>query len=71
MIVKKDKIKIVTNKSNRLIYADKAIYNDEFIALINGTEKSKTCTIHNVGEFADKKAAIDFVKEKKWEIPKE
>lgn len=64
--VDKKGIKAVTGKSNRLIYADKIIYDNEFITLIDGTERSKTWTKHNVEEFVDEKAALIYIEEKKW-----
>jgi hypothetical protein len=69
MISEKDGVKTITGKSNRLVYASKAVYENELIALIDGTEKSKTWTIHSVEEFNDKSEAIAYIEERGWEVP--
>ena len=60
-------IKKITGASQRLISNETL----GFIALIEGTKKSKTWTKQDVEEFTKREMAITRITEKKWDVPDE
>ena len=56
--------KLVTGKMQRLVSNDKI----GVIALIDGTDRTATWTIHDVEEFATEELAMDRIEEKKCEL---
>ena len=64
MIVYKEKYKIVTEKKFRLVYYDKKV-----IVIINGTDKSKTWTKHDIQELDTYNKALSKVEELNLELP--
>ena len=64
-------IKKITGKKFRLVYVKSLISEKEFVIIIDGTEQSKTWTIHSVQEVDTYEKVLEKIEELGLIIPEE
>ena len=71
MIIIDKGIKKITGKKFRLVYVKSLIPKEEFVIIIDGTEKSKTWTIHSVQEVDTYEKVLEKIEELGLIMPEE